>query len=272
MQSLNQGKRQLLKQASRKTPSACVFICGRAINQWIINILAEQNLFKMILTLLLFGVLALIFGYAAFQIYRTSKKIKLAKWARKNKTQARWILVAFNLAMALTGICIGLLLTKLNIQINQYAIYLGLAIFVLGTFLFPSNDKSSPDIAGRYRKKQLLSALRVLGSSLALIAFANGYFGETEQILVNQSSAGPVLLIILASLGLVAFGFGILVLSCGIACNGYEAVALMVLVGGSGGLITLYVFVLRKIIKNSKKRRNPMLNYEPQPDLLDDNF
>ena len=199
----------------------------------------------MLLPTTLLIILAVIFTYSAFHFYKSSKNLELAKWARKNNGRARLLLVIINLSMALVGVTIGLLCSKMNLQLSEYTIYVGLGMFMVGTVFFPSNSKNGFEVAGRYRKKQILSLLRVGGSSLAMIAFANEFIGGSSASLVTTAGISPVVLIIFATVGLVVFGALILALSCGLACNGYEGAATLLLFGGTIGLIIAYVVLIQ---------------------------
>ena len=210
----------------------------------------------MVLSVVLCVLLTGVFAFAAFKIYKNSENLKLAKWARRNKTEARWILVGFNLAMALTGVSLGFALSNMGLTIGEPALYTGLGIFLIGTILFPSKAKSDPKIAFRYRRKQLLTVMRIGGSALALIAYTNTFMADNGDELYQQAAVHPAVWVILATAGLVLFGFLILALSCGLACNGYEGAALTLLIGGGAGLIILYVWVLRKIFDNHRKQKS----------------
>lgn len=211
--------------------------------------------------------LAGIFAFSAFKIYQKGN-LKLAKWARRNKKEARWVLVGFNLAMALTGVSLGLALSKMNLKLGEPAMYFGLGIFAVGTLLFPSKDKNDPKIALRYQKKRILSVLRIGGSALAMIAFANIFLAPDHQELVHEAAVHPAVWVILATAGLVLFGFLILAFSCGLACNGYEGAALTLLIGGGAGLIILYIWVLRKIFEKNKKQKQQQ-NFHKDEETLD---
>lgn len=226
----------------------------------------------MLLTITLLLILVLLFSYSAYHFYKSSKNLDLAKWARKNNGRARLLLVIFNLSMALIGVSIGLLCSKMNLQLNEYTIYVGLGMFIIGTVLFPSNSKNGFEVAGRYRKKQILSLFRVGGSSLAMIAFANEFIGGSSASLVTTAGISPVVLIIFATVGLLVFGALILALSCGLACNGYEGAAMLVLVGGTTGLIVSYVILIRKIHRRSKDKNKDSRKSIEREDILDDSF
>lgn len=224
----------------------------------------------MLLSILLLAVLVLIFGFSAYGFYKQSKDVKMAKWARKNKTNARILLVFFNVLMAMIGVSIGMLCTKLNLHLSVYTIYAGLGLFIFGTVFFPSSDKGSPDIYKRYRRKQFLSLCRVAGSSLAMIAFANEYMGGNTAGLVTTAGVSPVILIILASLGLIVFGVIILALSCSLACNGYDGAAMLVFFGGGSALIVGYVLLLVRIVQKNRERKTGQVRKPSPEDALDE--
>lgn len=224
----------------------------------------------MLLSILLFAALMLIFGFSAYSFYKRSKHVKMAKWARKNKTNARLLLVLFNISMSLIGVSVGLLCSKLNLHLSVYTIYIGLGLFVFGTLFFPSSEKGSTDMYDRYKRKQFLSLCRVAGSSLAMIAFANEFIGGHSAELLTTAGVSPVILIILASLGLLIFGVMILALSCGLACNGYEGAALLLLFGGGGGLIVGYIFLLLRIVRKNREQKSGQVSRASSADALDE--
>ena len=205
------------------------------------------------------------FAFVAFKFYQRAKSLSLtsasgtlkyAKWARSNKKEARWILLVFNIAMMVCGLCIGLACHRSGLSLGKPMIYVGIGMFLIGTFLFPDKDKADPNIATRYRKKKILSVLRIAGSSLAIMAYVNSYLMTENGEMVQEASVDVVILIVLATAGLLIFGYAILALSCGIACSGYEGLAIVVLVGGISGLIVLYVWTIRRIL-NMKKKQKP---------------
>ncbi|MDX2362051.1 MAG: hypothetical protein QNK23_14675 [Crocinitomicaceae bacterium] len=226
----------------------------------------------MVLAIIALSILAGLFSYSAYHFYKHSKHLNVAKWARKNKSYARLLLVIFNLSMVVIGASIGLLFSSLNLQLSEYTIYVGLGLFIFGTVFFPSSEKGGVQVIGRYRRKQFLSLCRIGGSSLAMIAFANQFIGDSSSSLVTTAGASPVLLIILASVGLVIFGAIILALSCGLACNGYEGAAMLLLFGGTIGLITAYVLLIRKINRNRKDQEKSSHGSATRADVLDDSF
>src|SRR3989338_2046534 len=223
----------------------------------------------MFLTILLLVILVLLFGYSAYGFYKRSKHVKMARWARKNKGNARLLLVLFNVSMALIGVSLGLLCSRLDLHLSVYTLYIGLGLFIFGTVFFPSSEKGGSDLYGRYRRKQILSLCRVAGSSTAMIAFANEFMGGQAVDLITTAGVSPVVLIILASLGLVIFGVMILALICGLACNGYEGAALLVLFGGGITFITGYILLLLRIMRKNKERREAQNRRPSSIDALD---
>lgn len=225
----------------------------------------------MLLTIIIFVSSILLSGFLAVKTYRILRKKKLANWARSNKKEARWLLVFFNLLMIVLGISIGLLCVKLDLKLNENVGYVALGIFVLLTYVFPSKSKVFGELAGRYEKKQKMTVLRVAASIVALIVFTSSWGQGVVDGNSLHAGIGPAGLIVLATLGLFVLGAAVLVLSCGIACNGYEGAALVVLICGWGGLITLYVLTIRKINRNHRQKGlKPSQRTNLDPDLLDD--
>jgi len=58
-----------------------------------------------------------------------------------------------------------------------------------------------------------------------------------------------VLLTILSTALLLASGYGLAILSCSIACNGYDTAAFILLFGGAAGLIALFIVSLKAIFR-----------------------
>jgi hypothetical protein len=215
-----------------------------------------------------FLTLAILFsGYVAFKIYRFVPVNNIAKWARRNKGSARWLLVVFNLAMAVLGVTIGLLCSTLDLHMNESVLYAGLGLFAIGTVFYPSRKKGTFEIAGRLGKRRVMTALRLSGGAIAAISFANIFLSGHVELVTSEAAVHPAFWIVLSTLGLVALGFGVLVLSCGLACNGYETAALVLAVGGVGGLVALYVVIIVKVMKNHKKRQGLE---DTHPELLDE--
>jgi len=195
-------------------------------------------------------------GYAAYLHYRHLRYHELSKWARVNRLKARWMLVAFNLAMSVCGAALGLLCMRIGLQMSEGVLYTGLVLFALGTLFYPNMNRSEKGIATRYRRRQIMTGLRVSGATIACIAFANLYTTDMNGVTVQEAAVHPAILIVLCTLGLIAFGFLILVLSCSLACQGYDGLALTVFVFGIGGLIFLYVWLLIRIQRKHQQRKN----------------
>ena len=215
-----------------------------------------------------------IFAFAAFKFYQKSKVLGLSsgslnysKWARDNKREARTIVFVFNLAMMICGLMIGLACYQADLRLGEPVIYIGLGIFLLATFLFPKKDKSDPTIAIRYKRKKVLSAVRIGGASIAFMAYANNYLLESDGSLTAEAAVHPAILVILATAGLLIFGYAILALSCGLACAGHEGAAMLLAVGGGAGLIILYIWILRKIFTPNKDKIKKL---REQEDTLDE--
>jgi hypothetical protein len=75
----------------------------------------------------------------------------------------------------------------------------------------------------------------------------------------NDPSKGEKVLLVILSI-LVALGLLYLVaaLSCSIACSGSEAIALLVAIGGTAGVILLLIFVIRAIYGKRRKKKEPV--------------
>lgn len=230
----------------------------------------------MDISIVFFVLLMASFAFLAFKVYQradtlsmTSGTLAYAKWARSNKTEARWILLVFNIAMMTCGLCIGLVCYRAGLRLGEPMIYVGLGLFLLGTILFPTKEKSDPKIATRYRKKRWLSILKIAGSTLALMAYTTNYLITESTVTVNEASIDSVILVIFATVGLLLFGYGILALSCGLACAGHEGIAILVLFGGISGVIILYIWALRRIFKRKKKTKQANSEFD---ELVDDNI
>ena len=221
----------------------------------------------MILEISLLALLILFSSYVAYRVYRHIPVNDVAKWARKNKRTARWMLVAFNLALSVLGVTIGLLCSSLDLQMSEGVLYAGLGFFAIGTILYPSKKKGTSEIVGRLGKRRWMTGLRLAGGAVASIAFANIFISGEVSLVTSEAYVHPAVWIVLSTIGLLALGFGILVLSCGLACSGYESAALLLAIGGTGGLVFLYVFVILKIIKNNKK--NKELEKEGSAEFID---
>jgi hypothetical protein len=72
----------------------------------------------------------------------------------------------------------------------------------------------------------------------------------------NDPSKGEKVLLVILSI-LVALGLLYLIaaLSCSIACSGSEAIALLVAIGGTVGVIFLLIFVIRAIYGKKRKKK-----------------
>ncbi|MBL7816981.1 MAG: hypothetical protein JNL70_18300 [Saprospiraceae bacterium] len=72
----------------------------------------------------------------------------------------------------------------------------------------------------------------------------------------DMSKGTKTLLLILILLGIIGVEYGLVALSCGLACNGMEALAILLLVAGLAGLVALVSLGMRRMFPNwSKKKR-----------------
>ena len=106
-----------------------------------------------------------------------------------------------------------------------------------------------------------------------MIGYTNSVVGGSAAGTATLASVHPALWIVLATFGLLIFGFIILAFSCALACEGYEAAALMLAVLGIGGLITLYVLGVIRWGKQMKARQEGKITGSKQEaQLLDDDI
>ncbi len=71
----------------------------------------------------------------------------------------------------------------------------------------------------------------------------------------EKSNGSKTALMILLILGILVVDYGLVALSCSIACNGMEAVAAIILVGGVVGLSALISLALRHIFPDMAKKK-----------------
>ncbi len=205
----------------------------------------------------------------------------IALWSRDNIIIAR-ILIAFcHVLMSCLALYIGTEVQKGLIFISPTFLLLLVALFLIISALF---SKSYPSF--RFYKRKLLDASILLCSFIIMVCIANqnrtgsslsynslhGSFAEKEvkasdistkpsiKELKKQlkelrmtlkkgegASIGGIILAILAAIGL---GFLLVAAACSVACNGQDALAIFLFVGG----VTAIFFISRLIIRATKKK------------------
>lgn len=73
----------------------------------------------------------------------------------------------------------------------------------------------------------------------------------------TMSEGGKVGLIILCILLAVILAYGVAALSCSLSCSGSEGAATVVAILGLAGIVLLTIFVIRSILRKSKKEKKP---------------
>lgn len=81
----------------------------------------------------------------------------------------------------------------------------------------------------------------------------------------DMSDGGKVLLIILCVLLALVLAYGVAALACSLSCSGAEGAAVVVAILGLAGVILLTVFLIRGIVRRSKKDKTRDVKSEPDP-------
>jgi membrane protein implicated in regulation of membrane protease activity len=80
----------------------------------------------------------------------------------------------------------------------------------------------------------------------------------------DLSASGKVFLIILCVLLAVLLAYGVAALACSLSCSGAEGAAVVVAILGLAGVILLTVFLIRSIIRKSKKDKQKEVKPEAE--------
>lgn len=82
----------------------------------------------------------------------------------------------------------------------------------------------------------------------------------------DMSTGGKIALITLCVLLALVLAYGVAALACSLSCSGAEGAAVVVAILGFGGVILLTVFLIRSILRKSKK--NKLKEPKPEPEQI----
>lgn len=98
---------------------------------------------------------------------------------------------------------------------------------------------------------------------------------ERKKLLKNQikaiknaddlSTGGKIALITLCILLALVLAYGVAALACSLSCSGAEGAAVVVAILGLAGIILLTVFLIRSILRKTKKHKSKELKPEAEP-------
>ncbi len=205
----------------------------------------------------------------------------IALWSRDHIMAARILIAVCHILMSCLALYMGRELQKNYVLISPTVFWFFIALFLIITTLFSKSYTTF-----RFYKRKLLDGLILLCSFIIMVSFANqnrsgsflfyqslqgSFVGKKAKISKIQTkpsikelkkqlkelrkavkkgegaSAGGIILAILAAAGL-----GLLLASaaCSLSCNGHDALAIFLLIGG----VTAIFFICRLIIRATEKK------------------
>lgn len=218
---------------------------------------------------------------------KQSKKISL--WASKNPWKTRGILASAHLIATVSALSIGFHLSTDGVVISEGAKYLALSAILASVCLYPSLS------ATNYFQRKVYDSVLITSGMVMMVYAGNNYtikpspsvntvysianhttenlwhvvkrdipntkIQEKEQEPPKKrSTAGKIILTILAVGALAGLGYLLAALSCQIACSGSEALAAVVAIGGGLGLVIGFIAVIKSIFgKRKRKQKKPEL-------------
>jgi membrane protein implicated in regulation of membrane protease activity len=81
----------------------------------------------------------------------------------------------------------------------------------------------------------------------------------------DMSDGGKVALIILCVLLAIVLAYGVAALSCSLSCSGAEGAAVVVAILGAAGIVFLTIFLIRGIVRKSKKSKSKEIKPDAEP-------
>jgi hypothetical protein len=81
----------------------------------------------------------------------------------------------------------------------------------------------------------------------------------------DMSDGGKVALIILCVLLAIVLAYGVAALSCSLSCSGAEGAAVVVAILGAAGIVFLTIFLIRGIVRKSKKSKSKEIQPDAEP-------
>ena len=214
-------------------------------------------------------------GMTAFK----KRSIKMANWATRNPLTSRGVIAATHVATGFAAFQGGHYLANTGLISNEFSAYVAMGVFGVAALTYPMKKVTHGFFRdGFLRRKMHDVALAVaslclmfnLGQSVEATPFdllSDSISRTSTTYLVDNSidqtppesrpvyewpnSGKIVVTILLLALMGVAF-YGVAILSCGLACNGYGFFAGLLLLGGATGLIAAFAGLMRRIFRHDK--------------------
>lgn len=221
-----------------------------------------------------------------------------AKWASAHPIPARWLIAGLQVTLGLLALGQGYLMWRMHLLLSPVIIYVALGAMAIAILIYPYPDSPHLawwSHFGRRKTGDFLLAAAGFIMALQLSLAGCDYFsrptpttGQAEFIVHSRSGTvkkglvykfkllretlrqhfsserPPItfgqILLLLASV-VVAFYLLYLVaaLSCTISCNGYTALATVLLIFGGLGVIFLFILGIRAIFRKQRLARRARL-------------
>ena len=216
--------------------------------------------------------------------FNQQKMRNISKWAKENSGKAITAITIVKVSLILSGLFIGKNLAENDFSFSDPVRNIMLGSYLAAALFYPSKRGFFHFLKQSYFKQKIHDLTLVLSGFFIMVCLGNksavdanfstpttfvfqSYddaisdnddktidnltFAKGDLVSSNKkpekSNGAKVVLTILAGLGFLALMLVVAGLACGIACNGQEALAVVLLIAGAGGLIIGLIFVLKNI-------------------------
>jgi uncharacterized iron-regulated membrane protein len=217
-------------------------------------------------------------------------------WAKKHKTSARWFIVFLYLPLNILAIYNGMLLSDIELQLGSSFLYTTvlcilllfllyrsnasyfrrksmhflMAVCTYFLVLFAGNQVNTPkpqfpffETVNAVEQAPLLSKVNNR-EAVKFKPSVKQYKKELRKIARNETKKTPQWVKILLTVLVVVVAAGLMyvlaALACTIACNGSEALAWIVFLAGSAGIVFGAVRIIQWIFGRKRKKRKQEAN------------
>lgn len=235
-----------------------------------------------------------LFSLLMFSLTQSRAK-KFSYWAAENPWKARGIIAGIHVTTCLSALALGHHLYGQEIYISEAVNYTALSVFTTSCLLYPTKNPSFSFTHSYFAQKANDIALFTSGAVMVLCAGNHYHITQqpvTSEVVFSLSSANTfeknihlvknkkdfkkekgelrqetkkelsigakVALTLLVSMALFVASYGILSLSCSLACAGNEGLAVIVAVGGGALMLLLSILAFRGIFGRKRKSKKVM--------------
>lgn len=124
-----------------------------------------------------------------------------------------------------------------------------------GAFTEKTAKAARPAYESYDNKKLFYEDLKTYYKSLSKKELRKELRHELKNLTKKQSNGGDIALIVLIILGMLLALMAIVSLACSLACAGSDALAVIVGVGGTVGIIWLAAYLIKRIRRKRKEER-----------------